>query len=46
MKDIGVSGEVSSDLSFYFYVASLCFFLIEMAIIFLNRLKIIPERRK
>ena len=46
MKDIEVSGEVSSDLSFYFFMVSLCFFLIEMAIVFLNRLKIIPERRK
>lgn len=46
MKDIPVGGEVSSDLSFYFFIASLCFFLTEMVIVFQNRLKINPERHK
>jgi hypothetical protein len=46
MKDIPLGDEVDSDLSFYFFIAALCFFLIEMAIIFCNRLNIIPERRK
>jgi hypothetical protein len=46
MKDIRVGGELPSDLSFYFFMASLCFFLIEMAIVFRGRLKITPELRK
>ena len=39
MKDIQVDGAISSDLSFYFFMASLCFFLIEMAIVFFDRFK-------
>jgi len=46
MKDITLGEALESDLSFYFFIASLCFFLIEMAIVFRDRLKIIPERRK
>lgn len=46
MKDISLGDEVASDLSLYFFIASLCFFLIEMAIVFRDRLKIIPEHRK
>jgi hypothetical protein len=46
MKDITLSDEVESDLSFYFFIAALCFFLIEMAIVFRDRYTIIPERRK
>lgn len=46
MKDIRVGGELPSDLSFYFFMASLCFFLIEMAMVFGSRLKITPELRK
>jgi len=45
MNDVYVSGEVSSDLSLYFFIASLCFFLIEMAMVFYSR-KITPEHRK
>jgi hypothetical protein len=39
MKDIQADGAISSDLSFYFFMASLCFFLIEMAIVFFDRFK-------
>lgn len=39
MKDIQADGAISSDLSFYFFMASLCFFLIEMAIVFYDRFK-------
>ena len=46
MKDTTLSDEVESDLSFYFFIAALCFFLIEMAIVFRDRYTIIPERRK
>jgi len=45
MNDVYVGGEVSSDLSLYFFIASLCFFLIEMAMVFYSR-KITPEHRK
>ena len=46
MKDIEVDGEALSDLSFYFFIASLCFFLIEMAIVFRDRFKINLWRHK
>lgn len=39
--DTGKAGS-TKNLSFYFFVASLCFFLLEMTVILLNRLKIIP----
>ena len=45
MKDVPLGAEVSSDLSLYFFIASLCFFLIEMAMVFYSR-KITPEHRK
>ena len=45
MKEVPFSGEAPSDLSIYFFMASLCFFLIEMAIVFYSR-KITPEHRK
>jgi hypothetical protein len=45
MKDVPFSGEAPSDLSFYFFMASLCFFLIEMAMVFYSR-KITLEHRK
>ena len=45
MKDVPLGAEVSSDLSQYFFIASLCFFLIEMAMVFYSR-KITPEHRK
>ena len=45
MKELPFSGETPTDLSFYFFMASLCFFLIEMAMVFYSR-KIIPEHRK
>jgi hypothetical protein len=41
IKDIEADGEVSSDLSFYFYIASLCFFLIEMCLVFGSHFKLI-----
>lgn len=37
LKDVSFDGEVSSDLSLYFFIASLCFFLIEMAMVFYHR---------
>jgi len=46
MKDVPFGAEVSSDLSLYFFIASLCFFLIEMAMVFYSQRKIIPELRK
>ena len=46
MKDVSFGAEVSSDLSLYFFIASLCFFLIEMAMVFYSQRKIIPELRK
>ena len=46
LKDVSFGGEVSTDLSLYFFIASLCFFLIEMAIVFYSRRNIIPELRK
>ena len=46
MKDVPFGGEASSDLSLYFFIASLCFFLIEMAMVFYSRRNIIPELRK
>ena len=45
MKDVPLGAEVSSDLSLYFFIASLCFFLIEMAMVFYSR-KITSEHRK
>ena len=45
MKDVPLGAEASSDLSLYFFIASLCFFLIEMAMVFYSR-KITPEHRK
>jgi hypothetical protein len=45
MKDVPLGAEVSSDLSLYFFIASLCFFLIEMAMVLYSR-KITPEHRK
>jgi hypothetical protein len=46
LKDVSFGGEVSTDLSLYFFIASLCFFLIEMAIVFYSRRNIISELRK
>jgi len=46
MKDVPFDPEASSDLSLYFFIASLCFFLIEMAMVFYSQRKIIPELRK
>lgn len=45
MKDVPLGAQASSDLSLYFFIASLCFFLIEMAMVFYSR-KITPEHRK
>ncbi len=46
MKDISFAGAFSSDLSLYFFIASLCFFLIEMAMVFYSQRKINSELRK
>jgi len=46
LRDVSFGGEVSTDLSLYFFIASLCLFLSEMAIIFYSRQIIIPELRK
>ena len=41
MKEVPFGVGAPSDLSFYFFMASLCFFLIEMAMVFYSR-KITP----
>ena len=46
MKDVPFGADASSDLSLYFFISSLCFFLIEMAMVFYSQRKIIPELRK